>query len=293
MDGFKMCHIIQYLQNNKKVYSYETKILPKPNHFNYTYLRNNKQFIDNNFLYYANIFSNTFLGRIVFNYNNLTEKNLFIAYLISVESTKKIIDININKLTLPLNPDFYLIKIPLEKVEKLLLDKRMKEKESNFVLDCVHINKNINSNPLISTFKKSYSTKNFMTIKNKSLLNEKIYMNYDNTFNKIFGNKSVKSKYINIKRDLSSTKMYSNQNTNDKFPKLPIKIEKNLFNVSNVRIFNSTKNSLSSSNKINSDTVISDLRIKTSSQFDKNKRNMSAFNNFKSLSIKSESIYND
>ena len=87
--------------------------------------------------------------------------------------------------------------------------------------------------------------------------------------------------------------MYSNQNTNDKFPKLPIKIEKNLFNVSNVRIFNSTKNSLSSSNKINSDTVISDLRIKTSSQFDKNKRNMSAFNNFKSLSIKSESIYND
>ncbi|MCQ2819781.1 MAG: hypothetical protein MJ252_21155, partial [archaeon] len=197
LDDFNTSYVIHLSPCLKirKVYDYDARIFPKINHYNTVIVNEYQKLIKRNFNEYSQIYTNTFIGSIVYNYSNINQKSLFTGYLLAIESTKKIMELHKNGLEIPTRPEFFIVKLPMDKIEKLIENTKLKEKESKFTLDCLNLNnvKWKNYNSLFDKNMNSFFHGTYLSdLKSNGLINKKGYIFYDSNYKDCFAPHSNK-----------------------------------------------------------------------------------------------------
>jgi hypothetical protein len=130
-----------------------------------------------NYNYLRAIFFGGFFSRLVH------QNSYFPAVLSGVESSKRILELIKNKMEIPREPDFYLVKLPRSKIEKGVEAERLKKMEEKWVLDCN--NKTSSSltyyNPLYDDHLNSFFSNNVIRkqLKQKGFINTNGWVMYD------------------------------------------------------------------------------------------------------------------
>lgn len=197
MDDFSKVVIVSVSQNSKpSINEYDALIYPKINHHNMKIVDEYKSIVNQNYVEYSAIFFGAFIGKLV--QGELSEREIYISYLIGIESTKKILELNKNGLDLPKNKDFYLVKLPSDKIDQNLQGQLLRQKENKFVLDCVNEQRSRLRyyNPLFDFHLHTYfsSQVNRKELKTKGFINTKGFIMYDAVYREMLGSSPKKKR---------------------------------------------------------------------------------------------------
>ena len=137
LDAFSSVTLIDVpYDKGEMVFTYDCVLHPKINHNNIQSIKEYKCEIGNNINLYSGIFTGCIIGHLV---KNSPSSNFFYgAYLVGLESTKRILEINKNNYDLPSNPQFYIVKIPSTRLASITQEQSFKQREKTFVLDCIN-----------------------------------------------------------------------------------------------------------------------------------------------------------
>lgn len=199
--------------------SFNCQLYPKSNHNNFQIISAYKNELNNNYQKYFGVFFGSFLGNFL-KYNN--NENVFQSLLISMDTTKKILEINLNGYDIPPCPEFFQISIPQKYLVNNTIDVLNRKKEKSFVLDCINqkSSKANDYNPL-----KDKHLKNFFRNKGRLEINsfayKPVYMKSNNCLKTLdlFERKEKKSNKFPIRvkslecvrnKDLLSGKIHKN-----------------------------------------------------------------------------------
>ena len=210
MDEFTKLSILPFNSSDisNKTYEFDTLIYPKINHFNISIVNEYRNIVNNNYDNFLLIFFGSFIGRLIQDSKNLSFKSLYLSYLTAIESSKKILEVKKNKLPIPNNPKFYIVKLPNNAINSYLKEESMKQKESKFTLDCLNKKKSQLQfyNPLFDYHLHSYfnSHVNRKVLRTKGFINSKGYIMYDPVYRDLLGNSPQRKKQVPDKVLLNS-----------------------------------------------------------------------------------------
>ena len=95
-----------------------------------------KKFIQSNFNDYSKTFFGTLLSTIVSKgQEGCEEKSLFLAYLVAMNTMKKMVEIQKNDLPMPKNKNFFSPSIKKQEIKRMLTEANQRKKEKLFILD--------------------------------------------------------------------------------------------------------------------------------------------------------------
>lgn len=194
---------------------YDCQLHPKINHTNQKLISEYKNLIYSNFSMLKSVFLGGFLSRIVTS-NKKLSKEYYSAYLAGCETSKRILEIYKNYLDLPLEHDFYIVKIPQIKIDKELEKEELRRREQRFVLDCVNRNNSHIKyyNPLFDDHLNSFFASESVRkqLKEKGFINTNGFIMYDPNYRAVMGS-SPKRKLSND-REKEKQLLYAIRNIN-------------------------------------------------------------------------------
>jgi len=167
-------------------------LYPKINHTNQKVVEDYRKIMLLNSSYLRGIFFGGYFAKYLF------QEDHYPAFISGIESTKRILELFKNKIDFPADPDFYVIKIQKEKIDKDLARKTLRKKEELFVLDC--INKKTASikhyNPLFDDNLNSFFAGEVIRkqLKEKGFINTNGFVLYDPSYKNISPPKNLKTR---------------------------------------------------------------------------------------------------
>ena len=156
---------------------------PKINHTNQKVIDDYRKImhLNNNFL--KSIFFGGYFAKYIFIGDH------YPSFISGIESTKRILELFKNKIDLPSDQEFYLVKLQKAKINKDLALENLRKKEEQFVLDC--INKKTSSikyyNPLFDDHLNAFFTGEVVRkqLKEKGFINTNGFVLYDASYKNI------------------------------------------------------------------------------------------------------------
>ena len=138
LDEFKKIFVIKCNKKNEKpeILDFDLNLHPQMNIRNMKEILEAKKNIQSNFYDYTKTFFGSMLSTIVSKgQKGPNEKSLFLAYLIGMNTMKKMVEIQKYDLPMPKNKDFFSTSINKGEIERLLTEANQRKKEKLFVLD--------------------------------------------------------------------------------------------------------------------------------------------------------------
>jgi hypothetical protein len=186
LDEFNKVHVFErngdYIINRNV---YEFLLYPRINHTNQKVVDEYKRHIILNYNLLKSVFLGGFLSRLI------NKQPLYPSYLVGSEMTKRILEIFKNKMDIPLQNEFYVVKLQKSKVEKELQREQLKKQEQKFVLDCVNTRSSSlkHYNPLLDDHLHTYFASNYVRkqLKTKGFIDTKGFLLYDSVYKNSFG----------------------------------------------------------------------------------------------------------
>ena len=197
LDEFKKLFFIKFNKKEEKpsVLDFDLNLYPQMNIRNMNEILESKKFIQSNFNDYSKTFFGTLLSTIVSKgQEGCEEKSLFLAYLVAMNTIKKMVEIQKNDLPMPKSKDFFSPSIKKGEIKRLLTEANQRKKEKLFILDG-NTKTNIGIKPYNPLLDKNlasfFSTKNnqlFLKIngfigKNGEIMYDPLYRDTLNTLN--------------------------------------------------------------------------------------------------------------
>jgi len=154
VDDFQKFTVLEISPSKNKILSERTKELhlyPKINHTNQKLIEDYKKTLSGNYTFYRSVFVGGFLSKYLKNKINIEDlrnstgltadqnENIrvyFSSFLQATEITKKILESAKNEIDLPIDNEFYLVRISGRKIEKEIERENLRLKEEKFLLDC-------------------------------------------------------------------------------------------------------------------------------------------------------------
>jgi hypothetical protein len=147
LDDFQEITILEISSAKRKIIIEKTKTLdlyPKINHTNQKLIEEYKRILSIQYIFFRSVFFGTCLSKYLENvYNKESDKKeklkiYFSSYLAGKEITKRILEATRKNLELPLDKEFYQVKISSSMVDKAIENDKTKNKEDQFILDCTN-----------------------------------------------------------------------------------------------------------------------------------------------------------
>jgi hypothetical protein len=135
MDNFTKVTIAHYHPSKAtwSIYKYDTLIYPKINYNNINIINKYKHLLQTHYKSFLLIFYGSFIGKLILMQNGLIiTRYIYLSYLTGIESAKKILEIYKNKLPLPNNQKYYIVKLPANKINSYLKEQMILQKENKF-----------------------------------------------------------------------------------------------------------------------------------------------------------------
>ena len=239
LDEFKKIFFIKFNKKDEKpsVLDFDLNLHPKINIRNMNEILESRKFIQSHFDNYSKTFFGSLLSTIVSKgQEGCEEKSLFLAYLVAMNTIKKMVEIQKYDLPMPKNKDFFSPSIKKGEIKRILTEANQRKKEQLFVLDG-NTKNNIGIKPYNPLLDKNlasfFSTKNnqlFLRIngfigKHGEIMYDPLYrdtlqnMNTNTNPNSIYKNRNnifetrINSNSLQKKKYKSSNKTNNNHKT--------------------------------------------------------------------------------
>ena len=237
LDEFKKIFFIKCNKKREKpeILDFDLNLHPKMNLRNMKEILEAKKYIQSNFYDYTKTFFGSMLGTIVSEKEDgPDEKSLFLAYLVGMNTMKKMVEIQKNDLPMPKNKDFFSTSINKGEIKRLLTEANQRKKEKLFVLDG-NTKNNIGIKPYNPLLDKNlaafFSTKNNQNFlkrkgflgKNGEIIYDPLYRDtYQNTNNPYFNKNNyyenrIINNSLNNKKSSNHKKIKFKSMTTNKF----------------------------------------------------------------------------
>ena len=209
-DNFQKINILEISPQNRKIIVDKTKELhlyPKINHTNQKVVEEYKQIIQKNYKVFRSIFFGGFLSKYLSSHVDSKDslKVFYSSHLAAMEITKKILECTKNKIDLPSEKDFYLVKISPFKIDGEIQKEGLKTKEDRFVLDCNNQRSSRMKyyHPLFDGHLNMFfsSEINRQYLKDKGFINTNGFIMYDGIYRDVMGPSPKKSIVNNAEKD--------------------------------------------------------------------------------------------
>ena len=138
LDEFKKIFFIKFNKKDEKpsVLDFDLNLHPKINIRNMNEILESRKFIQSHFDNYSKTFFGSLLSTIVSKgQEGCEEKSLFLAYLVAMNTIKKMVEIQKYDLPMPKNKDFFSPSIKKGEIKRILTEANQRKKEKLFVLD--------------------------------------------------------------------------------------------------------------------------------------------------------------
>ena len=192
-DDFTKITIIEVLPNKKEINSiYKINPYPQINHKNIDLIENYKDVFKKRFIFFKSIYFAGFFSKICLKGNKKLNKDIiYLGHKIGNELLKRILEVIGKNLELPINPNFYIIKLDNKQIEAYLEKFKILKREKNFVLDCTNVEKSKIKEyvPLIDYNLHGYFGNKLVRkeLYEKGFINENNFVNYDPLYRKSMG----------------------------------------------------------------------------------------------------------
>ena len=237
LDEFKKIFVIKCNKKDEKpeILDYDLNLHPQMNIRNMKEILESKKVIQTNFNDYSKTFFGSMLSTIVSKGpEGCDEKSLFLAYLVGMNTMKKMVEIQKNDLPIPKNKDFFTTTINRSEIKRLLTEANQRKKEKLFILDGnTKTNVGIKPyNPLLdknlASFFSTKNNQNFLKMngflgKNGEIMYDPLYRDtFQNTntntrFNKNYFENKMINNSLNQKRSGPHKKIKYKSMTTNKF----------------------------------------------------------------------------
>ena len=184
-ENFSKITIIEVPMNGKaNVLNYEIRPFPKINHSNIDSIDNFKKTLRENRDFFKAVYFGGFFSKFATCKNKIKGNEIFYpSHLTGVEILKRILDLSVNNMNLPLNQRFYIVRLNQKEINEYLKQEAIAKKEGNFVLDCTNVNKSKMKYyvPLFDyNLHEYFATKSVQKdLLNKGFINSKGFVNFD------------------------------------------------------------------------------------------------------------------
>ena len=184
-ENFSKITIIEVPMNGKaNVLNYEIRPFPKINHSNIDSIDNFKKTLRENREFFKAVYFGGFFSKFATSKNKIKGNEIFYpSHLTGVEILKRILDLSVNNMNLPLNQRFYIVRLNQKEINEYLKQEAIAKKEGNFVLDCTNVNKSKMKYyvPLFDyNLHEYFATKSVQKdLLNKGFINSKGFVNFD------------------------------------------------------------------------------------------------------------------
>ena len=235
LDEFKKIFFIKFNKKDEKpsVLDFDLNLHPQINIRNMKEILESKKFIQSNFSDYSKTFFGSLLSTIVSKgQEGCEEKSLFLAYLVAMNTIKKMVEIQKYDLPMPKNKEFFSPTIKKGEIKRILTEANQRKKERLFVLDG-NTKNNIGIKPYNPLLDKNlasfFSTKNnqiFLKLngfigKNGEIMYDPLYRdtmqntnsNYNSIYNK-YNNIDSKLIYNSVQRKKNKKPKEDNNHNN-------------------------------------------------------------------------------
>ena len=235
LDEFKKIFFIKFNKKDEKpsVLDFDLNLHPQINIRNMKEILESKKFIQSNFSDYSKTFFGSLLSTIVSKgQEGCEEKSLFLAYLVAMNTIKKMVEIQKYDLPMPKNKEFFSPTIKKGEIKRILTEANQRRKEKLFVLDG-NTKNNIGIKPYNPLLDKNlasfFSTKNnqiFLKLngfigKNGEIMYDPLYRdtmqntnsNYNSIYNK-YNNIDSKLIYNSVQRKKNKKTKEDNNHNN-------------------------------------------------------------------------------
>ena len=235
LDEFKKIFFIKFNKKDEKpsVLDFDLNLHPQINIRNMKEILESKKFIQSNFSDYSKTFFGSLLSTIVSKgQEGCEEKSLFLAYLVAMNTIKKMVEIQKYDLPMPKNKEFFSPTIKKGEIKRILTEANQRRKEKLFVLDG-NTKNNIGIKPYNPLLDKNlasfFSTKNnqiFLKLngfigKNGEIMYDPLYRdtmqntnsNYNSIYNK-YNNIDSKLIYNSVQRKKNKKPKEDNNHNN-------------------------------------------------------------------------------
>ena len=192
-DNFTKITIIEVLSNKKEIsLNYEINPFPQINHKNTEIIENYKDVFKKKFEFFKSIYFAGFFSKICLKGNKkLNQEIIYLGHKTGNELSKRILEVIGKNLELPINPNFYIIKLDNKQIEKFLEKFNILKREKHFILDCTNVEKSSIKEyvPLIDYNLHGYFGNKLVRkeLYEKGFINENNYVNYDPLYRKSMG----------------------------------------------------------------------------------------------------------
>lgn len=193
IDDLTKCNVFEFCSKTKKVFyqnEFDMMLHPKINHTNQKLVEEYKKLI----LIYQPLLKAAFLGGLfskILIAGSKASSEVYAGFLTGTECAKRILELMKNNLELPLEQEFYMVKIAKTKIQKEMEREELKRKEKKFVLDC--INKQSSHlryyNPLFDDHLNSFFASEVIRrqLKDKGFINTNGFIMYDPKYRAVMG----------------------------------------------------------------------------------------------------------
>ena len=184
-ENFSKITIIEVPMNGKaNVLNYEIRPFPKIDHSNIDSIDNFKKTLRENREFFKAVYFGGFFSKFATCKNKIKGNEIFYpSHLTGVEILKRILDLSVNNMNLPLNQRFYIVRLNQKEINEYLKQEAIAKKEGNFVLDCTNVNKSKMKYyvPLFDyNLHEYFATKSVQKdLLNKGFINSKGFVNFD------------------------------------------------------------------------------------------------------------------
>ena len=207
LEDFQKVSIIEFCSKTKKI-SYENDLeftlYPKINHTNQKLIEEYKKLI----IVYYPLLKAAFLGGLFSKIASAGQKvsnEVYAGFLTGAEIAKRVLELMKNNMDLPIENEFYIVKIGKAKVQKEIEREDLKKREQKFVLDC--INKKTSHlkfyNPLFDGHLNSFFASDVIRrqLKDKGFINTNGFIMYDPKYKSIMGASPKRGKINDVDKE--------------------------------------------------------------------------------------------
>jgi hypothetical protein len=202
MEDLQKCSMIEFNSKTHRIFyqnEFDLQLHPRINHFNQKLVEEYKKLI----LIYGPLLKSVFLGGLLSKAivaESTVSSELYAGFLTGTECAKRILELMKNNLELPLEHEFYMVKIAKAKIQKEIEREELKRREQKFVLDCINKqNSHLKFyNPLFDDHLNSFFASEVIRhqLKEKGFINTNGFIMYDPKYRSVMG-ASPRRKKIN------------------------------------------------------------------------------------------------
>jgi hypothetical protein len=197
---------------------YDLNLYPKINHSNHKLVEDYKRLISVNYPQMRSVFLGGFFSVLV-TVDKALSREYYSSFLTGTELSKRILEIFKNKLEMPIEQEFYVVKIPKSTIDNALEKEELSKREQKFVLDC--INKQTSNlkyyNPLFDGHLNSYFASDNIRkqLKDKGFINTEGFIMYDSNYKSLMGASPQRKRINEIEKEKQLLYAIKNVNNED------------------------------------------------------------------------------